>query len=85
MNGLALEDALVAGPAEAAATVWHAPTAELDAMVTMLVTRAATHHDAHLVKYTLACLDAAADDPPHRRLYLAAAASLGGYWAAQAA
>jgi hypothetical protein len=82
-NGLALEDALAAGPAEAAATVWHAPAEELAAMVTLLVTRAAVHQDAHLVKYTLACLDAAADDPPHRRLYLAAAASLGGYWAAQ--
>jgi hypothetical protein len=52
-------------------------------MVTTLVTRAAIHEDAHLVKYTLACLDAATDDPPHRRLYLAAAASLGGYWTTQ--
>jgi hypothetical protein len=82
-SGLAFDDALAAGPAEAAATIWHAPHGELDAMVTTLVTRAAIHQDAHLVKYTLACLDAAADDLPHRRLYLAAAASLGGYWTAQ--
>jgi hypothetical protein len=82
-SGLALDEALAAGPGEAAATIWHAPREELDEMVTTLVTRAAVHQDAHLVKYTLACLDAAADDPPQRRLYLAAAASLGGYWATQ--
>ena len=41
------------------------------------------HHDAHLVKYTLACLDAAADDPDQRRLYLASAAYLSAWWAAQ--
>ena len=33
------------------------------------------------MKYTLACLDAAAADPRHRRLFLAAAASLVGWWA----
>lgn len=82
-NTLALDDALAAGSAAAAATVWHAPREEIAAMATTLVTRAATHRDAHLVKYTLACLDAAADDQQHGRLYLAAAASLGGYWAAQ--
>jgi hypothetical protein len=36
--------------------------------------------DAHLVKYTLACFDAAAADPRHRRLFLTAAASLVGWW-----
>ena len=41
-----------------------APPAET---VTELVTHAATHPDAHLVKYTLACLDAAAWDPDARR------------------
>jgi hypothetical protein len=35
------------------------------------------------VKYTLACLDAAADDPDQRRLYLASAASLSAWWAGQ--
>jgi hypothetical protein len=70
------------GSAVAAAAVWHAPEHALDAIVTELATRAATQHDAHLVKYTLACFDAAADDPSHRRLFLAAAASLTGYWAA---
>ena len=37
-------------------------------------------HDAHLVKYTLACLDAMAADPPAARLYLAAAATLLAFW-----
>jgi hypothetical protein len=51
-----------------------------DDTVTELVTFAATHRDAHLVKYTLACLDAAAWDPARRGLYLSAAARLGQYW-----
>jgi hypothetical protein len=76
-----LDDAIAAGPTEAAATVWHAPDDALAAMTTELVTRAAVHHDAHLVKYTHACLDAAVDDPASRRLFLAAAASLSGWWA----
>jgi len=36
-----------------------------------------------LVKYTLACFDAAAADLSHRRLYLSAAASLSAWWAQQ--
>ena len=46
----------------------------------MLATRAAMHHDAHLAKYTLACLDAAAWDASFAHLYLAAAARLHGVW-----
>jgi hypothetical protein len=53
---------------------------ELTSTVTEIVTYAATHHDAHLVKYTLACLDAAAADPSHAALYLAATQKLGTYW-----
>jgi hypothetical protein len=45
-----------------------------------LATAASLHHDAHLVKHTLACLDAAAYDPTHRSLYLAAAARLVAWW-----
>jgi hypothetical protein len=78
-----LVEALAAGPQAAAATTWHAPDSQLGAIVTELATHAALHHDAHLVKYTLACFDAAADDPSHRRLYLAAAASLAAWWRAQ--
>ena len=44
-------------------------------MTTLLATRASVHHDAHLVKYTLACLDAADWDREHARLYLSAAAA----------
>ncbi|MEY2424146.1 MAG: hypothetical protein QOI95_4213 [Acidimicrobiaceae bacterium] len=76
-----LSEAIAAGQRDAAATVWHAPEGAIDEVVTTLATRAALHHDAHLVKYTLACFDAAAADPPRRRLYLAAAASLSAWWA----
>ena len=74
-------EALHAAPAVAAAAVWHASGEQLPDIVTDVATAAAVHHDAHLVKYTLACLDAAAADPSHRRLHLAAAASLGAWWA----
>ncbi len=43
---------------------------------------AALHRDAHLVKYTLACVHAAADDPDFAGLYLNAAASLVDWWRA---
>ena len=76
-----LAEAITSGQADAASTVWHADEARLDDIVTDLATLAALHHDAHLVKYTLACFDAAAADPSHRRLYLAAAASLSAWWA----
>jgi hypothetical protein len=51
----------------------HAPVEEL-------ATYASHHHDAHLAKYTLACFDAAAYDPSHRTLYLAAATRLRSWW-----
>jgi hypothetical protein len=50
------------------------------ASATQIVSYAATHHDAHLVKYTLACLDAAAWDRSHADLYLAAAEKLCNHW-----
>lgn len=79
--GLPLSDALDAGPTLAAASVWHHPEPGVDAIVSELATRASVQRDAHLVKYTLACLDAAATDRSHQRLYLAAAAYLVGWWA----
>lgn len=48
---------------------------------TSLASAAAVAHDAHLVKYTLACLDSAAADPTNRGLYLAAAHHLHRWWA----
>ena len=75
-------DALDADRATAAAAAWHAPGGDRAALISELATRASIRHDAHLVKYTLACIDAAADDPAHARLFLAAAASLGAWWQA---
>lgn len=60
------------------------PTAQIDpspVKVTRLLTQAATSHDAHIVKYTLACLDATTDDPEFAGLYLAAAQHLLDVWA----
>ncbi|MEY2446927.1 MAG: hypothetical protein QOH79_403 [Acidimicrobiaceae bacterium] len=76
-----LPTAIASGQADAAAAVWHAPEETVDEIITELATRAALHHDAHLVKYTLACFDAANADPARRRLYLSAAASLSAWWA----
>ncbi|MEW6267746.1 MAG: hypothetical protein AB1689_00445 [Thermodesulfobacteriota bacterium] len=73
---------LAGSPGEAAAGVWHAPAGATPAVVTALAKRAALHHDAHLVKYTVACLDAACDDPEAASLYLAAAAFLSAWWRA---
>ena len=77
-----MAEALTLGRLEAAATVWHASEADLATHRTLLATRAALHHDAHLAKYTLACFDAAKRDPSQPRLHLAAAASLSAWWAA---
>ena len=49
---------------------------------TEIVTRACAHRDAHLVKYTLACIDAAHADPGAARLFQAGAASLLAHWEA---
>ncbi len=73
-------EALDGTPAEAAAGAWHATNGERPAVVARLASRAATHEDAHLAKYTLACIDAARDDPGASRLYLAAAAHLSAWW-----
>lgn len=45
-----------------------------------LATEAVHHFDAHLVKYTLACLDAAALDPEMGNLYRHAASYLHDWW-----
>lgn len=77
--------ALDGTPKEAAAGAWQLAGSgrpdRVAALVAALSTRAATHPDAHLVKYTVACLDAAATDPAAAPLHLAAAASLGAWWA----
>jgi hypothetical protein len=73
------ERLLLDGPDAAAARLWHAGP-ERPALVRAVVTYAAGHHDAHLAKYTLACLEAAADDPEAAPAFLAAAAYLAGWW-----
>jgi hypothetical protein len=70
-----------APPQIAAAAVHHAPASAVAAITAELASRAALHPDAHVVKYTLACFDAAHADPDHARLFLAAAAFLHGWWA----
>lgn len=78
--GIPMAEALDAGPVTASAAAWHLDANAQAALIGELVTRASVQRDAHLVKYTLASLDAAADDPTHRRLYLAAASSLVAWW-----
>ncbi|MHB1785435.1 MAG: hypothetical protein ACYCS7_04690 [Acidimicrobiales bacterium] len=68
-------------PGVVAGAVWSAPEDQLARLQTILATRAGAAHDAHHAKYTLACIRAAAADPPARRLFLAAAAYLGAWWA----
>lgn len=67
-------------PVEAAGAVYHASEGDWLMIRTTLASRAATHRDAHLAKYTLACFDAAARDPAAARLFYAAAAYLGAWW-----
>lgn len=73
-------DFLDAGPDAAAATVWHAADDALPEYLQRVVTAAACHHDAHLAKYTVACLDAARLDPAAARLFASSAAFLAGWW-----
>ena len=81
-TSLALRDALLAGPEAAASAAFHARDGEVKAARTELATQAAIRNDAHLVKYTLACLDVATMDPAYARLYHAAAAYLVSVWMA---
>jgi hypothetical protein len=75
-TALPLEEALRDSPASAAGAAWHTP----ERAATILATAAAVNHDAHRVKYTLACLEAAVEDRAAERLYLAAAAYLNAWW-----
>ncbi|MCB9371207.1 MAG: hypothetical protein H6518_00265 [Microthrixaceae bacterium] len=62
------------------AEAWHAPAAERPAVAARLAGHAAAHPDAHLAKYTLACLQLADADPSFAHGYLAAAAHLNAWW-----
>jgi hypothetical protein len=72
--------AIEGSPSEAAASVWYAADQVIPELVAALAARAASHPDAHLAKYTLACFDAAAADREAARLHLAAAAFLSAWW-----
>jgi len=67
-------------PDTAAGAIWSAGEDELTHIIDELVTFGAIHPDAHVAKYTLACLDAADADPEERRMFLAAAAHLHEWW-----
>ena len=77
-NDVPLTEALTASPEIAAGAAWHA--GDPGEVASLLATVASSNHDAHRVKYTLACLDAAACDPGAARLHLAAAAHLNAWW-----
>lgn len=69
----------------AAGRIWAAAEDDMPGLVDELVTFGALHADAHVAKYTLACLNATANDPDAGRLFLAAAAHLHAWWQAQPA
>lgn len=62
----------------AIARAWH--TENPDGVEREIATFAATHPDAHLAKYTLACLHAARTDPDAAPLFRAAATHLAIWW-----
>jgi hypothetical protein len=80
-----LVPALDAEPGVAAASWYHAGDEAVAVALPQLIGRVAAHEDAHLVKYTLACLAAAERDPAQRALYRAATAYLVAWWAAHPA
>jgi hypothetical protein len=75
-----LASALPESPRAAAATAWAADAEQRPRVVRTLATESAIRSDAHLVKYVLACLDAAEQSPADERLFHAAAAYLCSVW-----
>ena len=75
-----LTEALVRSPRAAASAAWFARQDERPRIEGILAAEAAVRNDAHLVKYTWACLDSAAQDPEHAPLFHAAAAFLSSIW-----
>ena len=69
----------------AAARAWSAGPSDRPDLILELAAFGATHRDAHVAKYTLACIDAAEADPDAAHLYLAAAANLHDWWRARGA
>lgn len=73
-----LLEALDDDPAVAATAAFHAP--DHAEAIALLVDAVAVEHDAHLVKYVHAVMDATAADPANAALYRAAAAHLAAWW-----
>jgi hypothetical protein len=67
-----------------AGRIWRADDDALRTETDVLVAFGLAHADAHVAKYTLACLDAADTDPAAARLHLAACAHLQAWWRAAA-
>lgn len=67
-------------PADAAAMAFNASGDQRRSIRAQLIEHAALHPDAHLAKYTMACLITADRDPEESALYLAAATYLGAWW-----
>jgi hypothetical protein len=78
---LDLAGAIHESPVTAATAAWHLATDDEWGVRSELASRAAVHRDAHLAKYTLACIDLADWDRVHARDHLAAAAHLSAWWA----
>lgn len=79
-GGMELMEALVHSPRAAASVAWFARQDERPRIEQTIATQAAIRNDAHLVKYTGACLDAAVQDTTHAPLFHAAAAYLCSIW-----
>jgi hypothetical protein len=76
----AVDEVTRSSPIDAAAIAFHQATRDISKLKKRLADYAATHHDAHLVKYTLACFDAADEFPQDVQLFLASAAYLQAWW-----
>jgi hypothetical protein len=75
-----LDDGWVPERRSAVGGAWWAAPDERGPVAQELATFGALHEDAHVAKYTLACLDAADADPEATPLFLAAAAHLHEWW-----
>lgn len=75
-----LTEALLHSPRAAASVAWFARQDERRKVGQVIATEAAIRNNAHLVKYTWSCLDAAARDSAHAPLFHAAAAYLCSIW-----
>ena len=75
-----LDPAWHPSPDHPSARIWNASESEFAGLMTQVLTAGATHHDAHLAKYVLACHQASLDDPEAARLFAAAGAYLVHWW-----